>query len=46
METGSNTGYDEPSHEVFVEMDFVLVLDGLTAYQLGGEVIAHQGDDG
>ena len=25
---------------------FVLVLDGLTAYQLVGGVMAHQGDDG
>ena len=44
LETGSNTGYDINPHGYGVES--FSVEDGLAAYQLVGEVMAHQGDDG
>ena len=40
----SNTGYDLQPHGLGVER--ISVGDGLAAYQLVGEVMAHQGDDG
>ena len=40
----SNTGYDPVSHGA--GWKDLSVLDGLAAYQLVGEVMAHQGDDG
>ena len=40
----SNTGYEIPPHGEGLER--ILVKDGLAAYQLVGEVTAHQGDDG
>ena len=44
LETGSNTGYDLPSHGGWWKA--FVVLDGLAAYQLVGGVMAYQGDDG
>ena len=43
-ETEANTGYDTDRHLYCVES--FSARDGLTAYQLVGEVTAHQGDDG
>ena len=40
----SNTGYDLGRH--LLEVERISVKDGLAAYQLVGEVTAHQGDDG
>ena len=40
----SNTGYDLSPHGG--GWKDLSVLDGLAAYQLVGEVMAHQGDDG
>ncbi len=40
----ANTGYDDRWHHLVVER--ILVKDGLAAYQVVGEVMAHQAYDG
>ncbi|GHF92596.1 hypothetical protein GCM10018783_74210 [Streptomyces griseosporeus] len=44
LETGSNTGYESHGHPWFCKAP--AVQDEPAAYQLVGEVTAHQGDDG
>lgn len=44
LETGSNTGYDLGRH--LLGWKAPAVKDEPAAYQLVGEVTAHQGDDG
>ena len=44
METAANTGYDLDRH--LLRWKVLAVKDGLAAYQLVGEVTAHQGFDG
>ncbi len=44
LETGSNTGYESPRHLGGCKAP--AVQDEPAAYQLVGEVTAHQGDDG
>ena len=44
LETAANTGYDLGPHGW--EWKAPAVRDGLAAYQLVGEVMAHQGFDG
>jgi hypothetical protein len=44
LETGSNTGYELPPHGGSWKAP--AVKDEPAAYQLVGEVMAHQGDDG
>ena len=44
METGSNTGYHNPSHGGLLKV--LAVQDEPAAYQLVGGVVAYQGDDG
>ena len=44
LETGSNTGYDCGRH--LLRWKAPAVKDEPAAYQLVGEVTAHQGDDG
>jgi hypothetical protein len=44
LETGSNTGYESPPHGGGWKAP--AVKDEPAAYQLVGEVMAHQGDDG
>ena len=44
LETGSNTGYDHLGHPWWWKAP--AVQDEPAAYQLVGEVTAHQGDDG
>ena len=44
LETGSNTGYDHLGHPWWCKAP--AVKDEPAAYQLVGEVMAHQGDDG
>ena len=44
LETGSNTGYDLSGH--LDRWKAPAVQDEPAAYQLVGEVTAHQGDDG
>lgn len=44
LETGSNTGYH--SHGHLCGLKAPAVKDEPAAYQLVGEVMAHQGDDG
>ncbi|EFF91374.1 hypothetical protein SSTG_02685, partial [Streptomyces sp. e14] len=44
LETGSNTGYEPPRH--LGGWKAPAVKDEPAAYQLVGEVMAHQGDDG
>ncbi|GLY44623.1 hypothetical protein Amsp01_106460 [Amycolatopsis sp. NBRC 101858] len=44
METRSNTGYHNASHEVLLKV--LAVQDEPAAYQLVGGVMAYQGDDG
>ena len=44
LETGSNTGYESPRH--LGDCKAPAVQDEPAAYQLVGEVVAHQGDDG
>ena len=44
LETAANTGYDLFAHALGWKAP--AVRDGLAAYQLVGEVMAHQGFDG
>jgi hypothetical protein len=44
LETGSNTGYHCGLHGLWLKAP--AVKDEPAAYQLVGEVVAHQGDDG